>query len=204
VTHKFAKYLILAAGALSLSALPALATTCGGDLIVTSGTTCTLGALSFDFDTVSFDPAASADSLELTTGTGISGDDYTLDFQVTPDGATDLLLEYTVTSLAPVITGVDNSYLSNGSSPADQSLDEEVCTNSTCDDELMVLDNTTGGLQYSSPFAAQSSIFIEKDFAFPSSFFTDSVVATPEPSSIGFMLIGALGIALVSRKFRRA
>ncbi len=56
MTHKFSKYLILAAGALGLSALPAFATTCGGGETVTTGFTCSLDGVTFDFTNVAFSP----------------------------------------------------------------------------------------------------------------------------------------------------
>jgi hypothetical protein len=211
VTHKFAKLLILAAGALGLSALPALAGTCAGGDTVTSGFTCSIGSLTFDFTLVSFDPANSSDDLILDSNTGIQGgDDYVLDFQVTPNNATDLLLNYTVTSTADNLTQVDNSYLTNGSNPPDQTLDENVCTvggtpgSPSCGTLLVALNNQVGNEEYSATFGPESSVFISKDFAYPSSQFTDSIVATPEPSSLGLMFLGVLGIGMVSRKFRKA
>jgi hypothetical protein len=206
VTHKFATYFILAVGALSLSALPAVAgpATCGGGEVVVTGTVCSLGDLTFTFDLVSFAPGSPSDVLQLTTPyTGISGDDYVLDFQDGPS-VTDLQVDYTVTSTSTNIIGVDNSY---GPTGLAQSLVEDVYASEVDgagSDLLATVNNTTGDLTFASLPSAVSSVYIEKDFTNPSSVFTDSIVATPEPSSFGLLLIAAFGIAAASRKFRRA
>jgi hypothetical protein len=207
VTHKFAKFLILAVGALGLSALPALAGTCAGGDNVTSGFTCSLGSLSFDFTNVAFSPTGGTQSLTLTDQTGIYGDNYVLDFDASVGSAGDLGIDYTVTSTSDNLTTVDNEYSPTGA-PL-QSLDETVCTVGTnptpsCGTVLQTLDNETGNEEYSESFGPESSVYIEKDFNVPTSQFNDSIIATPEPTSLGLMLIGALGIGLASRKFRKA
>lgn len=212
MTHNFAKYLILAVSALGLSALPALAGTCAVGDTVSTGYTCSLGSVNFDFLNVAFTPLGGvpAPVLQLDALTGISGDDYVLDFSVsvggetTPPAAEDLLLDYTVSGGS--FSQVDNSYLATGANG--QSLDETVCSSDPCtanpSNELVKLDNEVGGVMYSGTFGPDSSVYITKDFNAVTSEFTDSIVSTPEPSSLGFMLIGVLGIGLVSRKFRRA
>lgn len=211
MTHKFAKYLILAIGALGLSALPALATTCGGGLTLTDGTVCTLGALTFDFESISFNPAASVDTLSLISpGTGVFGDDYVLDFDYLGDVPTDINLVYGVTSTSGTITEVDSTYMPTTATP--QSLVVDVCGDNpatnlgACSPVLASVPNNTGALTFGSITGGPvSSIYVETDITNPGfSSFTNSFVATPEPSSIGFMLIGALGIVAASRKFRRA
>jgi len=208
VTHKFAKYSILAICALGLSALPAFATTCGAGDTVTTGFTCSLGGLTFDFTNVAFSPLGGVPtpSLALDALTGITGNNYVLDFAVsvggetTPPIADDLLLDYSVTGGS--FTQVDNSYLSTGY--AGQYLLENVYADSTRTTLLTTLNNSSGAEEYSGTFGPVSSVYIAKDFNGLTSEFNDSIVATPEPSSLGFMLMGVLGIGLVSRKFRKA
>jgi PEP-CTERM motif len=205
VTHKFAKLLTLAIGALALSAVPALATTCAGGEVVSTGFTCSLGGLTFDFSSVQFIPSTGdpAPVLELDALTGISGDDYTLDFAVSvgaDPAADDLLLDYTVSGGS--FTQVDNGYLASGYEG--QGLIENVYTDSTMTTRLATLDNSSGTEEYSTTFGPVGSVFIAKDFNGLTSEFNDSIVSTPEPSSLGLMLMGAFGIGLISRKFRRA
>ncbi len=211
MTHKFAKFLIFATSALGLSALPALATTCTADegVSITAGFTCSLGGLTFDFTNVAFTPSNGepAPVVELDNITGITGDDYTLGFSVsvggetTPPAAEDLDLNYTVTGGS--FTQVDNSFLSDGS--GDQSLNEDVYTDPSRSTLLAVMDNTAGTEEYSSTFGPVSGVYIQKDFNGLTSEFTDSIVSTPEPSSLGLLLFGAFGIVVAThRKFRRA
>lgn len=214
MTHKFAKYFILAASALGLSALPALATTCGsgGGTVVVTGTVCSLGGLTFDFESVTFVPGTPVPVLELEPSSGVVGDDTVLDFQYLAENTpSDINLVYSVTSTADNITQVDSSYPAVVPNTPPASITENVCSANPlplgcpAGDFLAEVTNSTGNPTYSGVFGPESVIYITKDVANNGfSSFTDSVVATPEPSSIGFMLIGALGIGLLSRKFRRA
>jgi hypothetical protein len=210
VTHKLATYSILAISALGLSALPAFATTCGANEAVTTGFTCSLGSLTFDFTNVQFIPSSGVPppSVELNALTGINGNNYVLDFSVdvggftTPPSADDLDVDYSVTGGS--FTQVDSSFLSDGSGT--QSLLENVYTDSTKTTLLATLNNKSGAEKFSPIFGPVSSVYITKDFSGLTSEFQDSIISapTPEPSSLGFMLMGVLGIGLVSRKFRRA
>lgn len=220
MTHKISKFFILAIGALSLSALPALATQAcnpspSGDLDVTTGLTCSMGGLTFTWEQASFQPPEGYDSLGLITPfTSINGDDYDLDFQFSGAPATDILMTYEVSSTSDNITQVDSSFATNGDTTPPSSISETVCgadpalSGGACTDILAQYSNTTGSLTFSSTFGPEQNIWILKDIETggPSaiSAFTDSVVATPEPSAIGLMLMAAFGIAVSARKLRKA
>jgi len=219
VTHKFGKYLILAIGALGLSALPAFATGCDAGIVLvnappagTPATVCTLGALTFTWEELSYDPSAGTLNL-ITPFTGVTGGDYSLDFQFNGANADDVLMTYEVSSTSDNISQVDSSF--QGIVTTGASILEQVCGvdpalhGGACPtvDVLATYSNLTGGLTFSSTFGPESNIWITKDIQVgtPSiSTFTDSVVATPEPSSIGLLLMAGFGIVAASRKFRRA
>lgn len=220
MTHKFAKFLIFAIGVLGLSALPALATPAcnqSGGLVLSDGTVCTLGGLTFDFESISFDPNNSADSLEIegAPASYISGSDYVLDFQYLGVTPTDIDLVYSVTSTADNISQVDSSYqvptcqLTSSCEPP-ASIVEDVCASdplsaSGCGIPLAGETNSSGAVTFSGTFGPEQEIWIEKDITNPGfSSFTDSVVATPEPSSLGLLFMAAFGIAAAARKYRRA
>lgn len=228
MTHRFAKHLIFAVSAVALTAMAANATTAcdSGSVTVTAppaytnpptpALVCTLGGLTFSWEQLKFTPSGPPPStLDITTPfTGIYGNDYVLDFSFVngPPPPVDILMTYEVSSTSANLTQVDSSFSQPaGTTPA--SITETVCgsdpalTFGTCTDVLAVASNN-GGLTYSSTFAAHQNIWIIKDIGsgapVPISTFTDSVVATPEPSSIGLLLLAAFGIAVSARKLRKA
>lgn len=220
MTHKFAKHLIFAVIAVALTAAAANATELcnSGTVLVnappagTPATSCTLGGLTFTWEELSYDPTAGTLNI-ITPFTGITGDDYSLDFHFNGPAADDVLMTYEVSSTADNITQVDSSF--SGIATTGASILESVCsadpalTGGACPegDVLAQYSNTTGALTFSSTFGPESEIWITKDInaGTPAvSTFTDSVVATPEPSSIGLLLVAAFGIAATARKLRKA
>jgi hypothetical protein len=211
VTHKFAKHLIFAVSALALTVGAANATeSCAtNDLAVTTGLVCTLGDLTFTFSQVN----PSSGTVEfLAPYTGIDGDDYNLDFQIaggSPSG--DLVLEYEVQDSAGAqLSQVDSSFGATGDTAPPSTISEDVCSgivDGACSGLITAYTNSTGALTFSSTFGPLSQVYIIKDIDYGSpgviSTFTDSVVATPEPSSLGLLLVAAFGIAVSARKFRK-
>ena len=214
MTHKLAKHFIFAVSAVAFTAMAANATeSCETNgLAVTTGLQCTLGTLTFTFEQV----APSSGTVDLLYPfTGITGDDYTLDFQIAggnPSG--DLVLTYEVQSTSDSITQVDSSFGATGDTAPPSTISEDVCgadpaTNGgACSPTLASYSNTTGNLTFSSTFGPDSTIWIVKDINYGApgvvSTFTDSGVATPEPSSLGLLALAAFGIAASARKLRKA
>jgi hypothetical protein len=227
VTHKIAKHIILAVGAVAFTAASAFATTAcdSGSVTVTAppaytnpptpALVCTLGGLTFSWEQLKFTPSAPPSTLDITTPfTGIVGNDYDLNFSFVngPPPPVDILMTYEVSSTGANISAVDSSFSSADTLPP-ASITETICgtdpglSGGTCTDVLTVLANT-GGSALSGNFGPVQNIWIIKDIGtggpIAISTFTDSVVATPEPSSIGLMLIAAFGIAASARKLRKA
>lgn len=223
MTHKFAKHFIFAVSALALTVGAANATTSctdppSGDLTVTSSTTCSLGSLTFSWEQLTFSPSTPPSTLSIVTPfTGIYGDDYDLNFQFAagPPPTVDILMTYEVSSTSDNITAVDSSFTQpDGTPPATPaSITETVCgadpalTGGQCLDVLAVANNT-GGLTYSASFGPEQNIWIIKDVGTGNpislSTFTDSVVATPEPSTLGLLFLAGFGIVASARKLRKA
>jgi hypothetical protein len=224
VTHKFSTYFILAIGALGLSALPAFATeSCtSGDVPVvappadpnppTTPLVCSMGALTFSWESLSFNPVGG--NLEIVTPwSGIYGDDYSLEFQFSGVNETDVLMTYEVSSTSDDITQVDSQFTPvGGTAPAN--ITESVCSVDPAanagmcpNGDVLASYSNTGGENFSGTFGPEENIWITKDIQTGTpaiSSFYDSVVATPEPSSIGLMLMAAFGIAVSARKLRKA
>jgi len=74
---------------------------------------CSVSDLTFTFTTLSFNPVAAGNSLEIN-GTSAVGGDVTLDFEVisgaTPTYPLDVTLLYTVTSTSTDISGIDAQF----------------------------------------------------------------------------------------------
>lgn len=216
MTHKFAKHLLLAVGAVAFTAVAANATTLctnppTGTLAVTGSTVCTLGGLTFSWEALSYTPTAGNLNL-VTPFTGIYGADYVLDFQFSGSGGTDVRMTYEVQSTSNNITQVDSTFLPSSDTAPPPSIQEVVwgCDPNSfgCSTVLATYNNTDGSLTFSPTFGPEQTIWITKDIQTGGpvaiSGFTDSVVATPEPSSIGLLLIAAFGIAFSARKLRKA
>jgi hypothetical protein len=220
VTHKFAKHLILAVSVVAFTAMAANATeACNtGEVPVTAppadsgpALVCTLGNLTFSWEELSYSPTAG--SLDIVTPfTTISGDDYILDFQFSGAPATDVLMTYEVSSTSDNITGVDSSFTSADTAPP-SGIVESVCS---VDPGLYggacptpdTLASYTNPPNTSASFGAEQNVWITKDIQTGGpvaiSTFTDSVVETPEPSSLGLLFLAAFGIAASARKLRKA
>lgn len=223
MTHKFAKHILFAVSAVALTAMAANATTAcdSGSVTVTAPPTstpalvCTLGGLTFSWEQLKFTPSTPPSTVDITTPfTGIYGNDYVLNFSFVngPPPPVDVLMTYEVSSTTANLTQVDSSFTSTDTTPP-ASITETVCgtdpglSMGTCTDVLAVLNNT-GGLNYSGTFGPAQNIWIIKDIGtggpISISTFNDSVVATPEPSSIGLLMIAAFGIVATARKLRKA
>ncbi len=204
MTHKFSKYLILAVGALGLSALPALADPACNNQAVVNGFACSLGDLTFTFESVSLSgvPPGSL-SLIAPPATEVNGNDTVLAFQYTGGGLPadfNLVYEVTTNDGADTISAIDSSFPTPANGGGD--ITEDVCTSndpipSGCSTVEIASDNKTGITSYSSSFGPLNTIWITKDVTDPSpgfTSFTDSVVTTPEPSSEA----AVLGLGLVA------
>lgn len=225
MTHKFAKQFLFAVGAVALTAMAANATSCdSGTVLVnappagTPATTCSLGSLTFTWESLSYSPSSGTLDI-ITPATGIYGSDYVLDFQFSGSGGTDVKMTYEVQDTAGVnISQVDSSFLATADDTPPASIQEVVCSVDpfapanlgACPraDVLATYNNTSGDLTFSDTFGPEGTIWIIKDIQTGGpvaiSGFTDSVVATPEPSSIGLLLIAAFGIVATARKLRKA
>jgi len=226
VTHKFAKYIIFAVTAVALTTVAANATECtAGSIEVvapptgTPATTCTMGDLTFTWDQLSYTPDAPPSTLDISTPyTGIYGDDYSLYFTFSAGNSPqDINMTYEVSSTSDNITGVDGFLEPTSGETTIPAILETVCGNNPaldplgeCNDVLATYsnNNTSGLVTYSTSFGPVSQVWITKDIQAGSpiaiSYFGDSVVASPEPSSIGLMLLAAFGIVATARKLRKA
>jgi hypothetical protein len=178
---------------------------------ITDNFTCSLGGLTFDFTGISVVPTGT-DYL-IDPATGVYGDDVVLDIDVVStdlSAGVDTNLTYSVTSSSADIAGVDNSF-----GAGTGSIGETVCATplvfgTTCDspaDTLASFTNTSGALEtVMFPGGPASSVYIYKDAEGTYSSFTDSIVltSTPEPTSLGLVLVAGLGLVGFARKFRRA
>lgn len=217
------KNTILKIGRLAFMALPILALvgvstqakadTCSNQSVA-GGLNCTLGNLDFSFSQVTVQPGTNPVTLiPGMTGTNMPGTgDTQLGFQFALN-TTDIDMFYSVSTIdgSKTISGVDSSF---GAIPG--AISETVCSvafvGDTCPqgDQLTMLLNTSGQIEFSDPFGPVSEIFIHKDISpeGPNSDATDSVVSTspvPEPSSLallGTTLLGAAGVARRRLKVR--
>jgi hypothetical protein len=178
---------------------------------ISTGFVCTLGDLTFTFTSVAVLPPGT-DYL-IDPATGISGNDVILDIDVVSPGliappfVADTNLTYTVTSTSADIAGIDNSFPNSNLGfisefACDSAIVNKVCTGNT----LATLNNTTPGVTDTAMFTGGpvNSISIYKDAEGNFSSFTDSIVETPEPASLGLMLVAGLGLAGLVRKYRQA
>lgn len=220
MTHKFAKHLIFAVSAVALTAMAANATTCdtepSGNLPLTSSTSCTLGGLTFTWTQLGFTGSVTTgDAVSIITpDTGVAGDDYTLNFQYSGYAGDDILMTYEVTApTGTTITGVDNGFFPVGDTAPPTGIGETVCTTATCGTVIATLPNTSGPTETLTFSQGYQSVWIIKDIqvgntnppGVSATSFLDSVVATPEPSSLGFLFMAGLGIVGAARKkFRKA
>jgi hypothetical protein len=227
VTHKFAKHLIFAVSAVALTVAAANATeSClTGNVEVLApptgspDTVCTMGGLTFSWDALTYTPATPASTLDISTPySGIYGDDYSLYFTFSAGNSPqDINMTYEVQSTSANITQVDGFLEPTSDETTTPSIGETVCGNNPaldplgqCNDVLATYTNlnTSGGVTYSESFAPQSTIWIIKDIQAGSplaiSYFGDSVVATPEPASLGLLLLAAFGMVVSARKLRKA
>lgn len=178
---------------------------------VVAGMSCSLGNLTFTFESVSGLPAGSLISLGLESPpTGILGDLTVLGFQVLGNFPTDIHLIYEVQSTAATITSIDSSFNPvAGNPPPHGQIAETACgtdplsTEGTCQDVLGTALNTTGLITFTNSFGPVSTLWIDKDITDNGfSSFTDSIeqTATPEPSSIALFGTGMLAAAGMIRR----
>jgi hypothetical protein len=175
---------------------------------ITGGFVCTLGGLTFTFASISVVPTG-ADYL-IDPSTGVYGDDVVLDIDVdgpvgTPPGV-DTNLTYTVTSTSANIAGVDNSFGAGSGSIGETVCATPLVFGTSCDsagDTLANFVNSSGALD-TVMFAGgpTDSVYIYKDAQGSFSSFTDSIVETPEPSSLGLVFAAGLGLVGFARKLR--
>lgn len=175
---------------------------------LTSG--CFEGGLLFSNFSVNSAPAGTTIWVSAV-GTGVTSAGANLGFQITtPAPPVDTMLQYEVSSLtgAAIITGVDNSQ--NG---VDTTIGETVCStafvNGICNTAniLANFSNPPIGNGTVASFAPQSTIYILKDIAEPtsnsfiSSFVNSQETSTaPEPVSSVLLGSGLVGFALLRRK----
>ena len=211
MTHRFAKYLILAIGALGVSALPAFAAQACANQAVVTGFSCSLGNLTFSFESVGITNTGSLFLLTPFSGVYNNGTDTVLEFQYSGALPADFNLTYEVSTNdgSSTISAVDSSFPTPANGGGD--ITENVCGQDpavnagSCQPNLVSVDNNTGVLTFSKSFGPVSQMWVVKDVTDPSpgfSNFTDSVVTTPEPASEAAVL--GLGLVALLAWKRRA
>jgi len=189
----------------------AKADTCSNQAVV-AGMSCTLGDLTFTFDSVNGLPTTSLLTLGLETPpTGVLGGVTTLGFQVEGSFPLDIHLVYEVQSTAATMTALDSAFIPVAGNPAPGGhISETACgtnpllTQGSCTDILGSALNTSGSITLTNAFGPVSNLWVDKDIednGFSS--FTDSIeqtTPTPEPSSIALFGTGMLAAAGVVRR----
>ncbi len=225
MTHKFAKYFILAIGALSLAALPALAGTCengtlGGTYTADDGSNigyaCTLDSGDITLSDFSYTSSAGVAATGVSVNVDNPGvDGYGLDFtagwSAPPDTNTDVDIKFDVASSGGVaigdvyiiLTAIDNNGGTGSASYTETFCETGVpCSESVEDPGAAQTDSVT----LSSP---TTSLMITKDLTLfggslgvNDSSFGNQYSTVPEPRAISLVLgLGLLaGFAIFKRR----
>lgn len=167
---------------------------------------CELGGLVFDRFTANFTPPGGGVFLSSVGTAVVSATEIDLGFQFPAQlPPFDILISYRVTSALANIIGIDNAHnLTGNAQITDVACDAEFI-NGTCP-AGHVLGKFTNPPNMNVVFAAQTSIFVQKDIGFAlrgagGSFTRQStdLTAVPEPATIA---IGGLGLLLVALRRR--